>query len=112
MPTYDYECPKCNHKFEHFQGINDPVLKQCPKCRRTGLRRLIGSGSALIFKGSGFYITDYCKQSVSYTDAKKKDGPPAPVTKPETKTTAKSETKMDKPAPKESKKSSDTKPKK
>ncbi|MFA5794227.1 MAG: zinc ribbon domain-containing protein [Candidatus Brocadiia bacterium] len=104
MPTYDYECPKCNHKFEHFQGINDAVLKQCPKCKRTGLRRLIGSGSALIFKGSGFYITDYCNKSTSYTEAKKKDEASAPAPKPEIKT--------DKPAPKESKKPSNTKDKK
>jgi putative FmdB family regulatory protein len=79
MPTYDYECDKCGHKFEYFQGIKDANLKQCPKCKRTGLRRLIGAGSALIFKGSGFYITDYTHKSTSYTEAQKKDQPPAPT---------------------------------
>lgn len=59
MPTYDYECDACSHKFEHFQGINDPLLKKCPECKKPKLRRLIGAGGAVMFKGTGFYQTDY-----------------------------------------------------
>lgn len=59
MPTYEYACPKCGHEFEQFQSMRDEPLKKCPKCRKTGLKRLVGSGAGLIFKGTGFYITDY-----------------------------------------------------
>ncbi len=58
MPTYEYECKKCNDRFEFFQSMNDEPLKKCKKCQG-GLRRLIGSGAGIIFKGSGFYATDY-----------------------------------------------------
>lgn len=58
MPTYVYECEKCGHKFEHFQGMNDPRLKKCPECKGK-VKRLIGAGAGIIFKGSGFYATDY-----------------------------------------------------
>jgi putative FmdB family regulatory protein len=61
MPTYEYACPKCGHTFEQFQSMNDAPLTKCPKCKKTGLKRLIGGGAGLIFKGSGFYITDYKK---------------------------------------------------
>jgi putative FmdB family regulatory protein len=63
MPTYEYVCTKCGHAFEAFQSMKDAPLKQCPKCRKAGLKRLIGGGAGLIFKGSGFYITDYKKKS-------------------------------------------------
>ena len=59
MPTYDYQCDACNHKFEEFQQISDPLLKTCPKCNKRKLRRLFGTGGAVLFKGSGFYQTDY-----------------------------------------------------
>ena len=62
MPTYEYECEKCKHRFEAFQSIMAPPLKDCPKCKGE-LRRLIGTGSAIIFKGSGFYKTDYRSES-------------------------------------------------
>ena len=61
MPTYEYECEKCGHKFEEFQSIMAEPLKKCPKCNGK-VRRLIGAGSGLIFKGSGFYATDYKKK--------------------------------------------------
>jgi putative FmdB family regulatory protein len=61
MPTYEYACPKCGHTFETFQSMKDEPLKKCPKCKKTGVKRLVGSGAGLIFKGSGFYITDYKK---------------------------------------------------
>lgn len=59
MPTYDYECDACGHHLEVFQGINDPVLKKCPDCGKNKLKRLFGAGAAIVFKGSGFYQTDY-----------------------------------------------------
>ena len=59
MPTYDYECSACGHEMEVFQGINDPVLKKCPECGKSKLKRLFGTGAAIVFKGSGFYQTDY-----------------------------------------------------
>jgi putative FmdB family regulatory protein len=62
MPTYEYECTKCGHHFEQFQSMRDEPLKKCPKCRRASLKRLVGGGAGLIFKGSGFYITDYRKK--------------------------------------------------
>lgn len=63
MPTYDYECDACEHKFELFQGISEPVKKKCPECGKPKLRRLFGTGAALLFKGSGFYKTDYRSES-------------------------------------------------
>jgi putative FmdB family regulatory protein len=71
MPTYDYVCDSCHHRFEEFQSIKAEALKQCPECHRKKLRRLIGPGGGLIFKGSGFYSTDY--RSSSYTKAAKAD---------------------------------------
>lgn len=59
MPTYDYECDGCRHRFEHMQSIIAKKLRKCPKCKKPRLRRLIGAGAGLIFRGSGFYATDY-----------------------------------------------------
>jgi putative FmdB family regulatory protein len=73
MPTYDYQCDACDHKFEHYQGINDAKLRKCPECGKLKLRRLIGTGAAIVFKGSGFYQTDY--RSDSYNKAKAADKP-------------------------------------
>ncbi len=67
MPTYDYQCDACGHKFEAFQQITAAALKKCPQCKKNKLRRLFGAGAALVFKGSGFYITDY--RSDSYKKA-------------------------------------------
>ena len=64
MPTYEYQCGKCGHRFSEFQRIVDPPIKDCPKCRRKNcVEQIISGGSGLIFKGSGFYITDYKKKS-------------------------------------------------
>jgi len=71
MPTYDYECDACGHEFELFQGINDAVQRKCPKCGKLKLRRLFGTGAAVVFKGSGFYQTDY--RSESYKKAAEKE---------------------------------------
>ncbi len=75
MPTYDYECTRCGHTFEKYQKMSAPPLKRCPVCR-CKVRRLIGTGAGLLFKGSGFYTTDY--RSEGYQQAKKKEeSPPA-----------------------------------
>ena len=63
MPTYDYECEACGYKFELFQSITEGVKKKCPKCKKLKLRRLFGTGAAIVFKGSGFYETDYRSES-------------------------------------------------
>lgn len=65
MPTYQYECDSCQHTFEVFQSMLDKRLKTCPQCGRDDLYRLIGAGSGIIFKGSGFYETDYKNKGVS-----------------------------------------------
>lgn len=69
MPTYEYHCDACAHHFDEFQSMMDPPLKKCPKCRKPKLRRIFGTGAAVIFKGSGFYETDY--RSESYKAAAK-----------------------------------------
>lgn len=63
MPTYDYECDACGHTFELFQSITADPQKKCPECNKLKLRRLIGTGGAIVFKGSGFYQTDYRSES-------------------------------------------------
>lgn len=72
MPTYDYVCDACQHEFEHFQSIKDEPLKKCPECGRKKLRRLIGPGAAIVFKGSGFYKTDYRSDSYKKSAAAEK----------------------------------------
>ncbi len=73
MPTYDYVCDACDHKFELFQSITAEPEKKCPECRKRKLRRLIGAGAAIVFKGSGFYQTDY--RSESYKKRAEADKP-------------------------------------
>jgi putative FmdB family regulatory protein len=73
MPTYDYVCDACDHKFELFQSITEPVKKKCPECKKPKLRRLFGTGAALMFKGSGFYKTDY--RSEGYKKRASEDKP-------------------------------------
>lgn len=63
MPTYEYQCDACDHNFDEFQSYSEPVLTKCPKCGKKKLRRLFGTGTAVIFKGSGFYETDYRSES-------------------------------------------------
>lgn len=63
MPTYDYRCTACGHRFERFESINDDAVKACPKCGKKKAKRMLGTGAGLIFKGSGFYTTDYKKTS-------------------------------------------------
>jgi putative FmdB family regulatory protein len=98
MPTYEYQCKNCGHSLEELQSFNEPPLTHCPKCNLETLARVIGSGGALIFKGTGFYLTDYKKTGAAPDPkpAKKKD---------EKKTDSTSST-----APSDTKPSSDTKP--
>lgn len=83
MPTYDYECPDCGHAFEEMQSISAKPLRKCPKCGKRRVKRLIGMGAGLIFKGSGFYLTDYAR----------KGGDTGSEPQPETKGDAKAESK-------------------
>ncbi len=69
MPTYDYRCRSCGHRFELFQSMSERVKRKCPECATPSLERLIGPGAAIIFKGSGFYQTDY--RSASYREGAK-----------------------------------------
>jgi putative FmdB family regulatory protein len=69
MPTYQYQCSACKHAFEELQSMKEDALTKCPKCKKKKLERLLGTGAGLLFKGSGFYITDY--RSESYKSAAK-----------------------------------------
>jgi putative FmdB family regulatory protein len=103
MPTYDYICESCGHKFEEFQSIKAKPLKKCPSCGKPKLNRLIGTGAGIIFKGSGFYATDY--RSDSYKSSAKSDHGQSPVeaakadtgkeSKPENQASPKTQTKPD-----------------
>lgn len=87
MPTYDYKCENCGYDFERFQAITARPIRKCPRCGQRGLKRLIGSGSGLIFKGSGFYQTDY--RSESYKKAEKSEKGVADTDAAEKKTATK-----------------------
>jgi putative FmdB family regulatory protein len=80
MPTYDYICDDCGHEFEAYEPITAEPRKDCPECSLPGLRRKIGPGAAILFKGSGFYQTDY--RSESYKKAAKADKPADASSKP------------------------------
>ena len=83
MPTYEYLCDVCSHVFERFQPITAAPVQECPKCKRRKVRRVITGGAGFIFKGSGFYQTDY--RSKKYQDAAKKDSPAKKDSKPDSK---------------------------
>jgi putative FmdB family regulatory protein len=91
MPTYDYECDACGHKQEIFQNISEPVLEKCPKCKKKKFRRLFGAGAAVLFKGSGFYTTDY--RGDSYHKAASADKPSETSTTTSSDNSSKSEPK-------------------
>ncbi len=84
MPTYDYRCAECGYEFEKFQSMSASVLRKCPQCGKMTLKRLIGTGAGVIFKGSGFYETDY--RSESYKSSVKSETSTRKETKKETKT--------------------------
>jgi putative FmdB family regulatory protein len=100
MPTYDYVCDACEHEFELFQSMSEAVKKKCPECGKLKLRRLFGTGAAIVFKGSGFYQTDY--RSDSYKKGAEKDKKPSE---------SKSESKSDSKSKSDSSSKSETKPK-
>ncbi|MEE2706130.1 MAG: zinc ribbon domain-containing protein [Planctomycetota bacterium] len=102
MPTYDYVCDQCGHEFELFQSIKDKLKRKCPECKKLKLRRLFGTGAAVVFKGSGFYQTDY--RSESYKKAADKEK--------KAKETAASDKKDSSSKTAGDSKKSDTKPKK
>ncbi|MFI5250815.1 MAG: FmdB family zinc ribbon protein [Bacteroidota bacterium] len=96
MPTYTYHCKNCEYEFDHLQKISDDLLKKCPSCGKETLIRLIGGGAGLVFKGSGFYNTDYKKSSSSESSSstskpvkKESKDTPQPEAKPEPKTPSK-----------------------
>lgn len=95
MPTYDYLCDACHHEFELFQSIKAEPEKKCPECGKKKLRRLIGPGAAIVFKGSGFYTTDYRSESYKKAAAAEKSEKPGATT-PSTETAGKEKAK-DKP---------------
>lgn len=114
MPTYDYVCGGCDYQFELFQSITAKPIRKCPKCGRVGVQRLIGAGAGILFKGSGFYETDY--RSESYKKAKEgeiKSSTDKSATEKKTETKAKDSnsagttksTAKDKPTAKDKKKS-------
>ena len=75
MPTYEYKCSACGHAFEQFQSMTAAPVKRCPHCGKAKVKRLLGTGAGIIFKGSGFYITDY--RDASYKEKAKADSGPA-----------------------------------
>ena len=78
MPTYDYECKKCQHTWEAFQPITAKALRKCPECGKSTAKRVIGPGAGILFKGSGFYLTDYRSDSYKKAaEADKKSSEPA-----------------------------------
>ena len=93
MPTYQYACNNCGHKFEEFQSITAKSLTKCPACKKKTLRRLIGTGVGIIFKGSGFYQTDYRSENYKKAQSGEKT-----ASEPKTET-KKPESKPEKPIP-------------
>ena len=69
MPNYDYACQNCGHEFEHMQSMSSDRLETCPECQKDSLKRLIGRGGGIIFKGDGFYSTDYRDTNVPFDDS-------------------------------------------
>ncbi|MCR9076253.1 MAG: zinc ribbon domain-containing protein [bacterium] len=106
MPTYDYKCNACDHRFELFQSMSEGVKRKCPECGKLKLERLIGTGSALIFKGSGFYETDY--RSKDYAKAKEAESKAGTE---KTKSDDSKPKKSEDAKPKKSEKTTDSKPK-
>ncbi len=99
MPTYEYACENCGHKLEKFQSMKAKLIRKCPKCGKPTLKRLISSGAGIIFKGSGFYQTDYRSESYKSGAKNEKSATTPPPAKTETKTETKTENKKEKPKP-------------
>jgi putative FmdB family regulatory protein len=100
MPTYDYECSACGHRFDELQSFTDSPLSKCPKCKKNKLTRLFGGGGAIIFKGGGFYETDYRRAGEKPSENGEADKSEAKTeAKAENKTETKSETKAESTSP-------------
>ena len=95
MPTYDYSCQACGHELEAFQSMSAAPLRKCPVCGKLQLKRLIGMGAGVIFKGSGFYETDYRSDSYKQSAKAEKESKTAAKSKSTADTGKKSETKSD-----------------
>lgn len=95
MPTYEYQCKSCEHQFEAFQSMTAKALRKCPECGKNALERLIGTGAAVIFKGSGFYQTDYRSESYKKAAEAEKKAPAGPEAKTESKAEPKAEKKSE-----------------
>jgi len=93
MPTYDYRCDQCGHELEVFQSITEAPKKKCPQCGKLKLKRLLGTGAGVIFKGSGFYETDYRSEGYKKAAEKEKPSTGKEDTKKETQKETKAETK-------------------
>jgi putative FmdB family regulatory protein len=105
MPTYEYVCDACGHEFEQLQRMSDPAVRKCPECRKLKVRRIISGGAGVIFKGSGFYETDYKRartsggkrpdegggSSESKAESKPSESKPAESKSPDSKPSGKSE---------------------
>lgn len=90
MPTYEYICDKCQHQFEQFQSIKARPIRKCPKCGKQSVQRLIGAGAGIIFKGSGFYQTDYRSEGYKKAaESEKKSSTDKDTAKKTTETKAK-----------------------
>jgi putative FmdB family regulatory protein len=101
MPTYEYKCENCEHHFEQFQSITSKPLRACPECGENKLNRLIGTGAGIIFKGSGFYQTDYRSESYKKAASSDKKAPSTTTEKKDSSTqdTKKESKTAEKPAP-------------
>jgi putative FmdB family regulatory protein len=110
MPTYDYACDSCKHEFEQFESITAEPQKKCPKCKKNKLRRLFGAGGGLIFKGSGFYQTDY--RPDSYKKAAEADKPKSESSDSSSKDSSSSKTESKSETKTAATKSSESSPKK
>jgi putative FmdB family regulatory protein len=105
MPTYDYICENCDCRFEQFQAITAKPIRKCPKCGKLGVQRLIGAGAGIIFKGSGFYQTDYRSDSYKKGSESEKKAPVTPASEKKTETKESKPTEKPKSAAKGKKKS-------
>ena len=109
MPTYDYKCQACGHDWELFQSMKDSPVKSCPKCKKRKAKRLLGLGAGIIFKGTGFYETDYKKKSPEKKEGDSDSGSEKSTTKEKSdsnkESTSKSESKKDSGSNKEKPKS-------
>jgi len=83
MPTYEYECTDCSHQFEQFQSMSEKPIRKCPKCKKNSVEKRVSAGAGIIFRGTGFYETDYKRAGEKKTDEKKTD---------DSKTSSKTET--------------------